>query len=150
MHLLEVNYPRKWIYRRIFVRKLDVLNDVSVISEKERLFLRFGSIAALLANAGWQVWLLDVAGSGDDKKARNTPAQAGLARVIGSKPPLLFLPEYAARIHVGNVEDDLNVMGDADWVVEAVVENMDARKRYWRRLKRIRGRVRLSAAIPAG
>lgn len=88
-----------------------------------------GGIAAQLANAGWQVWLLDVADSGaEDRKGRNAAAQAGLARVIGSKPPLLFLPEYAARIHVGNVEDDLSVLGDADWIVEAVVENMDVKK----------------------
>ncbi|HLK56190.1 MAG TPA: 3-hydroxyacyl-CoA dehydrogenase/enoyl-CoA hydratase family protein [Chthonomonadaceae bacterium] len=84
-----------------------------------------GGIAAQLANAGWQVTLLDRAGSDPaDKKTRNQLAAVGLERVIKNRPPLLFLPEYASRIRVGNTSDDLAALQDADWVVEAVAENM--------------------------
>src|SRR5207244_2421507 len=55
-------------------------------------------------------------------------AQAGLERVLKNRPPLLFLPEYASRIHVGNTSDDLGTIWDADWVVEAVAENMDVKR----------------------
>src|SRR4051812_18020300 len=82
-----------------------------------------GGIAAQLANAGWQVKLLDVPG-GDptDPKTRNTAANAGLERVKTARPPLLFLPEYAQRIETGNTADHLDWLRDADWVVEAVAE----------------------------
>ncbi|HEX5324432.1 MAG TPA: 3-hydroxyacyl-CoA dehydrogenase NAD-binding domain-containing protein, partial [Capsulimonadaceae bacterium] len=45
-----------------------------------------GGIAAQLANAGWQVSLLDI----DDQVA-----QAGLARIKNAKPALLYLPEFS-------------------------------------------------------
>ena len=51
MHLLEVNYPRKWVYQRIFDRKLDVLNDVSVKSKKERLLYTLVVRSCYLLNA---------------------------------------------------------------------------------------------------
>jgi 3-hydroxyacyl-CoA dehydrogenase len=86
-------------------------------------------IAAQLANAGWQVGLLDVAGPDPaDKKTRNRTAQSGLERIRTSKPPLLYLPDFAERIRIGNVEDDLNWLRGADWVVEAVAEKMEIKR----------------------
>jgi 3-hydroxyacyl-CoA dehydrogenase len=85
-----------------------------------------GGIAAQLANAGWQVKLLDVAGQ--DPNPRNAPAEAGLERLLRARPPLLFLPEYSARIEIGNTEDHLHWLRDADWVVEAVAERMDVKQ----------------------
>ncbi len=88
-----------------------------------------GGIAAQLANAGWQVRLLDVPGPDpSDKKTRNQIAAAGLDRVLKSRPPLLYLPEFAERIRVGNIADDLESLRDADWVVEAVVEKMEVKQ----------------------
>jgi 3-hydroxyacyl-CoA dehydrogenase len=88
-----------------------------------------GGIAAQLANAGWQVRLLDVAGPDDrDPKTRNQAASAGLARVTASRPPLLYVPEFASRIHVGNTTDHLDRLQEADWVIEAVVENMEVKR----------------------
>ncbi|MCS6775171.1 MAG: 3-hydroxyacyl-CoA dehydrogenase/enoyl-CoA hydratase family protein [Chloroherpetonaceae bacterium] len=79
-------------------------------------------IAAQLANAGWEVLLLDLPGVAG--QARNQYAIAGKERLLKRHPPLLFLPEYAGRIHPGNVEDDLQRMQEADWIVEAVVEDI--------------------------
>ncbi|HZT41966.1 MAG TPA: 3-hydroxyacyl-CoA dehydrogenase/enoyl-CoA hydratase family protein [Chthonomonadaceae bacterium] len=88
-----------------------------------------GGIAAQLANVGWQVRLLDVAGPDpNDPKTRSQVAAAGLDRGKKNKPPLLYLPEFAERIQVGNIEDDLDRIRDADWVVEAVAEKMDVKK----------------------
>ena len=88
-----------------------------------------GGIAAHLANAGWQVRLLDVAGPDpQDRKTRNQAATAGLDRVKQNKPPLLYVPEFAANIQVGNIEDNLDWLRDADWIVEAVAEKMDIKR----------------------
>jgi 3-hydroxyacyl-CoA dehydrogenase len=97
-----------------------------------------GGIAAQLANAGWQVTLLDVANpdaAPSDPKARNQAAEAGLERVKKNRPPLLFLPEFAARIRIGNTEDDLQVLRDADWIVEAVAEKMEVKRAVMARIE---------------
>jgi 3-hydroxyacyl-CoA dehydrogenase len=83
-----------------------------------------GGIAAQLANAGWSVRLLDVAGEKGTPETRNAAAIRGLQRIRASRPPLLFLPELAERIQVGNIEDDLDCLADADWICEAVPEEM--------------------------
>src|SRR5580700_9701935 len=83
-------------------------------------------IAAQLADAGWRVKLLDVAGT--EAANRNFAAQTGLDLLAKNRPPLLFLPEYLSRIEPGNTTDDLDCMVDADWIVEAIVENMEAKQ----------------------
>lgn len=87
-------------------------------------------IAALLANIGWQVDLLDrlPEDAPTDPHARNRIAQEGLARALKAHPPHFALPEYAARVRVGNVVDHLDWLREADWVVEAVAEDMDVKK----------------------
>jgi len=82
-------------------------------------------IAAHLANVGWHVDLLDRM---PEEGARNRIAQEGLERALKARPPQFALPEYAARVRVGNVEDDLDRLRDADWVVEAVAEEMAVKK----------------------
>jgi 3-hydroxyacyl-CoA dehydrogenase len=76
-------------------------------------------IAADLANAGWEVRLLDVTAEA---------AAAGLERVRTAKPPLLFLPEYIGRIHPAGMTDAAAHLADADWVIEAVAERMDIKR----------------------
>ena len=78
-----------------------------------------GGIAADLANAGWEVRLLDVTADA---------AAAGLERVRTQKPPLLFLPEYADRIGPAAMGEAETHLSDADWVVEAVAERMDVKR----------------------
>ncbi len=85
-----------------------------------------GGIAAQLANAGWRVKLLDVANP--DGARRSSAAVAGIERLIRNRPPLLFLPEHASRIEPGNTADDLDCMSEAAWIVEAIVENMEAKQ----------------------
>ena len=98
------------------------------------------TIAAHLANAGLRVLLLDVvpkepsaeeraAGlSLRDRAVRDRIATAGRAALGKMKPGPLYLPAYAARIEVGNLEDDLPRLRDCDWVVEVVVENLAVKK----------------------
>lgn len=78
-----------------------------------------GGIAAQLANSGWDVALLDI---------DNQVAGQGLSRINTARPPLLYVPGFAAHIRVGNTGDNLDWLGDADWIVEAVAEKMDVKR----------------------
>jgi 3-hydroxyacyl-CoA dehydrogenase len=79
-------------------------------------------IAALLANAGIPVLLLDMVPDGDGP--RNRLALAALDALAKSKPAALYDPSFAARISPRNFEDDLPQLAECDWVIEAVAENL--------------------------
>ena len=70
-------------------------------------------IAAHLCNADVPVTLLDLK-TEISEKARE--------RIHKSKPPLLIDKSKINNIKVGNIRDDFDVVKNADWVVEAVVE----------------------------
>ncbi|MDR0476616.1 MAG: 3-hydroxyacyl-CoA dehydrogenase/enoyl-CoA hydratase family protein [Desulfobulbaceae bacterium] len=94
------------------------------------------TIAAHLANAGLEVLMLDIVPKEltpeekakglaiDSPPFRNRIAQAGLDGLLKMKPAPLFVKDYAKRIAVGNLEDDLGKLTAYDWVVEVVVEHM--------------------------
>ena len=73
-------------------------------------------IAAHMANAGLAVLLLDVTADA---------ARKGLDRARALKPDPFFVPETAQRIRTGSFDEWLSEAATADWVVEAVVENLD-------------------------
>lgn len=87
-------------------------------------------IAAQLANARIPCHLLDIVpkpGEGDDAKDpafRNKIAVGALELIKKSSPALLLTKRDAHLITPGNIEDHLDTLGDADWVVEAVPERM--------------------------
>jgi 3-hydroxyacyl-CoA dehydrogenase len=104
-------------------------------------------IAAHLANIGWQVLLLDIAPTQltpdeeakgltlQHKEVRNRIARSGLERVSKLKPAPFYLPELARRIEIGNFEDDLPRLKEADWVIEAVVEDPVIKRALWTRVQ---------------
>jgi len=73
-------------------------------------------IAAHLCNANVPVTLLDLT-TEISEKARD--------RIFKSKPPLLLDKTQINNIKVGNINDNFDVVKEADWVVEAVVERID-------------------------
>jgi 3-hydroxyacyl-CoA dehydrogenase len=81
-------------------------------------------IAAHMANAGFPALLLDMAQPGD----RNALTVKALEALKKSKPAALAAPEFAARIQIGNFDDDLAKLADCDWVIEAVAENLDIKR----------------------
>ena len=81
-------------------------------------------IAAHFANAGFPALLLDMAQPEDHNKL----ARQALEGLKKSKPAALASPEFAARITIGNFDDDLAKLGDCDWVIEAVAENLDIKR----------------------
>ncbi|MFN7978958.1 MAG: 3-hydroxyacyl-CoA dehydrogenase family protein [Vicinamibacterales bacterium] len=76
-------------------------------------------IALHLANAGVPAVLLDV--------TREAAAQ-GLQKALRLKPDPTFTPDSARLVRTGSFVEDLALIGDADWVVEAVVENLEAKR----------------------
>lgn len=90
-------------------------------------------IAAHLANAGLDVLLLDVPGPPGD---RDAPARAGVERQLQRRG--FMLPEFAGRITVGNIEDDMAAIGDAEWIIEVVFEDRDVKAQTYRAIARHR------------
>ena len=76
-------------------------------------------IAAQVANAGISVYLLDIS---------TEIATNAVERIEKSRPPLLMTESSLTLIHPGNIEDDMDYIDDADWIVEAVVERINIKK----------------------
>jgi 3-hydroxyacyl-CoA dehydrogenase len=92
-------------------------------------------IAGQLANAGVDVVLLDLpAGEGD----RNAVAARALERLLDKNQPGLLHEDLLARITIGNIEDDLGLVSDCDWIAEAVVERLDVKRALYERLDALR------------
>ena len=83
-------------------------------------------IAAQVANAGWPVLLLDLDA---DTAAR------GLKHAAALKPDPFFTKDVRARIRLGGFDADLPAIADCDWVVEAVVERLDAKRALLERVE---------------
>jgi len=82
-------------------------------------------IAAHLCNANIPVTLLDLK-TEISEKARE--------RIHKSRPPLLIDKSRINNIKVGNIEDNFDVVNNADWVVEAVVERIDIKHQIYKRI----------------
>ena len=82
-------------------------------------------IAAHLCNAKVPVTLLDLT-TEISKKARD--------RIFKSKPPLLLDKSQIEHIKVGNINDNFDVVKEADWVVEAVVERIDIKHNIYEKI----------------
>jgi 3-hydroxyacyl-CoA dehydrogenase len=82
-------------------------------------------VAAHAVAQGLEVVLLDLPAPAPD---RNAIVRRGLEILKKLKPPPLHLSEHAAALRIGNFEDDLAQLKDADWVFEAVVEDLDTKR----------------------
>jgi len=95
-------------------------------------------ISAHLANAGVPSSLLDIIPPDADGPARNRIAAAGLEAAVKSKPAAFFEPSLARLVTIGNFEDDLEKLADADWIIEAVVEDLEIKRSLLRKVAAIR------------
>jgi 3-hydroxyacyl-CoA dehydrogenase len=99
-------------------------------------------IAAHFANAGVPSYLLDIVPKDVRPTAgvaeRNKIAAAGLDAAKKSKPAAFMDPSLARFVTVGNFEDDLKKLAEVDWIIEAVVENLEIKRALLRRVEEIR------------
>src|SRR5438270_2752731 len=95
-------------------------------------------IAAHFANAGVPSYLFDIVPPDADGPARNKIAAAGLEAAKKSKPAAFFDPLLAGLVTVGNFEDDLARLSEVDWIIEAVVENLDLKRDLLKKVEAVR------------
>ncbi|HEX7016039.1 MAG TPA: 3-hydroxyacyl-CoA dehydrogenase/enoyl-CoA hydratase family protein [Cyclobacteriaceae bacterium] len=108
------------------------------------------AIACHFANIGCKVLLLDMVPRdlNDDERAkgltleskpvRNRIVNQSLERAIRSNPAPLYDKAFASRILTGNFDDDMQLIGRCDWVLEAVVENLEIKKKIFAQVEQHR------------
>ena len=106
------------------------------------------TIAAHLTNAGIECILLDIIpfeltdadkARGLTEKSlawRNRFAANGLAGIMKAKPSAFFTKANASMIKIGNLEDNLDMLKDVDWVCEVVVENLKIKQELFAKIKK--------------
>jgi 3-hydroxyacyl-CoA dehydrogenase len=109
-----------------------------------------GGIAAQVANSGLPVYLIDIAPDEltpeeekrglklDHSKVRNRIVTAALDRLKKAKPAAFFTPQAAELVTIGNLEDNFAWVGEGDWIVEAIVENLAAKRELIARIDQVR------------
>src|SRR6476646_10763453 len=95
-------------------------------------------IAAHFANAGVPSYLFDIVPPDADGPARNKIAASGLEAAKKSKPAAFMEPSLARLVTVGNFEDDIKKLADVDWIIEAVVENLEIKRALLRKVEAVR------------
>ncbi|HSM88063.1 MAG TPA: 3-hydroxyacyl-CoA dehydrogenase NAD-binding domain-containing protein, partial [Candidatus Limnocylindrales bacterium] len=99
-------------------------------------------IAAHFANAGIPCVLLDIvppdAAQSTDKAARNKIVAAGLEAAVKSKPAAFFQKGLERLVTIGNFDDDMKLLSDADWIIEAVAENLEIKRGLLRKVEAVR------------
>jgi 3-hydroxyacyl-CoA dehydrogenase len=100
------------------------------------------NIAAMLVNCGLDTCLIDLASRSSDigtdyadKDERNSIAIKGIERAKKKNPPPFIMPEYADRIKVGNIEDDISLLSYVDIIIEAVTENINVKRDLYKKIE---------------
>lgn len=93
-------------------------------------------IAAHVANAQTEVVLLDIVPEG--LKDRNAVAAGALEKLKKSKPAAFMHKSNAKFVTVGNIEDDMKLLKDCDWIIEAVIENIDIKRDLYKKIEKNR------------
>lgn len=104
------------------------------------------AIAAHLANIGVPVTLLDIAYKTSEvlktsevsNVDKNKIVKEGWERCIKAKPANLMADELKTLVKLGNLEDDFNAVAEADWVLEAIIENLEIKKQLMARIDEVR------------
>ncbi|HPB52307.1 MAG TPA: 3-hydroxyacyl-CoA dehydrogenase NAD-binding domain-containing protein [Saprospiraceae bacterium] len=92
-------------------------------------------IACHLANAGFEVLMLDMSSDGADK---NQIANTALNRALKSSPAPLYSKKFRNRIHTGNFDDDLSRIKNVDWVIEVVKEDLNIKRLIFNKIDAVR------------
>jgi 3-hydroxyacyl-CoA dehydrogenase len=107
-------------------------------------------IAAHAANAGVWCALLDIVPrepNAEEAKrgltvaspeVRNRIVRAGLAAAAKSRPAAFFTRGLENRIVTGNLDDDLKLCAEADWIIEVVAENLEIKRALLARVAEFR------------
>ena len=107
-------------------------------------------IACHFANIGVEVLLLDIVPRelNDKEKAkgltledaivRNRLVNDALTASLKSKPSPIYSQKFADRITTGNIDDDLHLIKNVDWIMEVVVERLDIKQQVFEKIEKHR------------
>jgi 3-hydroxyacyl-CoA dehydrogenase len=93
-------------------------------------------IAAHVTNAGIPVVLLDIVPP--NASDRSVIAKTAVEKMLKTEPAPFMHPKNAKLITVGNIEDDLGLLADCDWIIEAIVERLDIKQALYHKLENVR------------
>lgn len=108
------------------------------------------AIACHFANIGVEVLLLDIVPQKlndkekakglnlENKSVRNRLVNDSLANCLKSKPSPIYSQKFADRITTGNIEDNLHLIKEADWIMEVVVERLDIKQSVFEKIEKHR------------
>jgi 3-hydroxyacyl-CoA dehydrogenase len=99
------------------------------------------AIAAHLANAGVKVTLLDIVPTDappGDRAARNRIVNEGLERARKSRPASFHSSDQYILVTTGNLDDDFEEVSEADWIIEAIIENLQIKQDLMLRIDAVR------------
>jgi len=99
-------------------------------------------LACHFANVGLEVVLLDILPpdlNPEDLKAdRNAMANRSLKAAVKANPAPLYSKHDLKLITTGNFEDDLDKLTSCDWILEAIIENLDIKKSLFEKVEQYR------------
>lgn len=122
------------------------INEVAVLGSG----VMGSRIATHFANIGCKVYLLDIVpkelNDSEKKKGftlqdpavRNRIANDNLQNVLKAKPSPIYRTDFASRISTGNFDDNMNWLSNVDWIIEAVVENLEIKKKVFDNVEKFR------------
>ncbi|MDA1343876.1 MAG: 3-hydroxyacyl-CoA dehydrogenase NAD-binding domain-containing protein [Proteobacteria bacterium] len=93
------------------------------------------SIAAHITNAGIPVYLLDIVP--ESASNRNGVAENAVKKLLEAEPTAFMDKKNVRLITTGNIEDDLHKLADADWVIEAIIENPQIKQSLYQKLEAV-------------
>ena len=100
-----------------------------------------GGIAAQFANAGVPVYLLDIS---------TQIVSASFDRMKKSKPPAFFTPETADLVTIGSLDGHDAWIGEGDWIIEAIVEELEPKRSLIALIDRLRKKGSIVSSNTSG
>ncbi|MEQ1704445.1 MAG: 3-hydroxyacyl-CoA dehydrogenase NAD-binding domain-containing protein [Rickettsiales bacterium] len=93
-------------------------------------------IAAHIAGSGTPVILLDIVPAGAE--SRNILTEKAIEKQLANKPSGFLHPKVTKLVTCGNLEDNLDMLADSDWIIEAVLERLDVKQDVYRKIDTVR------------
>ena len=112
-------------------------------------------IACHFANIGVEVLLLDILNPNNDEIKestflRNKIVNESLNDTLKSKPSPIYSKKFINRIQTGNLTDDIEKISDADWIIEAIIENLEIKKTLFNKIEKHRKKNSIISSNTSG